>query len=137
MSLALPVHRQRVKGSRFGGSPSLSASAETRSRHAESHRQAALTCDFCRGAIARDERYRLVWESAFAGELVLAEMCCGCATKSFASRTARPDTLRLVQDVRHSAPGHRVAGFVAHGVLYLLIAVTFFLIVTLISSSAH
>jgi hypothetical protein len=28
-------------------------------------------------------------------------------------------------------------GFIAHGVLYLLIAVTFFVIVTLISSSAH
>jgi hypothetical protein len=42
-----------------------------------------------------------------------------------------------VQEVAPSAPGHRVVGFIVHGVLYLLIAVTFFLIVTLISSYAH
>jgi hypothetical protein len=36
-----------------------------------------------------------------------------------------------------SAPALKVAGVAARGVLYLLIAVAFFLIVTLISSSVH
>ena len=136
MSLDLPVHWQTVKGSRFRGSPSLSARAKAPRRDAESHPRAALTCDFCRSPLATGERHRLVWESSVAGELVLAESCGRCAT-SLGFRTTRPDALRLVQDAGPSAPAHRVVGFVAHGVLYVLIAVTFFLIVTLISASAH
>jgi hypothetical protein len=42
-----------------------------------------------------------------------------------------------VQEVRPSAAGPKVAGFIARGVIYLLIAVAFFLIVTLLSSYAH
>jgi hypothetical protein len=39
-----------------------------------------------------------------------------------------------VQEVRQSAAAPRVVGFIARGAVYLLIALTFFLIVTLISS---
>jgi hypothetical protein len=42
-----------------------------------------------------------------------------------------------VQEGRASALASKAVGFAARGVLYLLIAVAFFLIVTLISSSAH
>src|SRR5262249_12976552 len=100
--------------------------------------------DFCRGPLARGERHRLVWESGVAGELILAELCAGCATTWFDSRRSQADTLRLVQDCRASALSGRASalapkavGFAARGVLYLLIAVAIFLIVTLISSSAH
>jgi hypothetical protein len=99
-----------------------------------------LACDVCGHARTREERNRLVWESGFAGELILADLCSSCATKAagpYGLPTVRAGTLRLVQHVAPSAPDHRVVGFIAHGVLYLLIAVTFFVIVTLISSSAH
>jgi hypothetical protein len=46
------------------------------------------------------------------------------------------DAIRLVQEVSPSARPHRVVGFVARGAVYLLIALTFFLIVTAISSRA-
>jgi hypothetical protein len=94
-------------------------------------------CDFCRAALVRGERHRLVWDSAVAGELVLAELCAGCATRWFGPRRSQVDTLRLVQAGRASVPAPKAVGFAARGVLYLLIAVTFFLIVTVISSYAH
>jgi hypothetical protein len=142
VGLALLTDEPEIRGSRLGGSPSFpTALPKTRRGDAERRRRAAFTCDFCRSAFPRGERHRLVWESAVAGELVLAEICSRCAAKSFGSAhgasTSQPDTLRLVQAVESSAPAHRVVAFVAHGVLYLVIAVTFFLIVTLISSSAH
>ena len=141
MSLNLPVQGQTIRGSRFGGSPSFSAQRKTKPEAAESRRRAAPGCDFCGSALPRGERNRLVWNSAIAGELVLAEVCASCATRSFGStrdsRTSQPDTLRLVQEIAPSAPVRSVAGFIARGSVYLLIALTFFLIVTLISSSAR
>ena len=142
MSLNLPVHGQTIRGSRFGGSPSFSAQRETKPEAAESRRRAAPGCDFCGNALPRGERHRLVWESAaLASELVLAELCSRCAAEAFrsarGSRTARADALRLVQEVRPSATAPKIVGFIARGALYLLIALAFFLIVTLISSAAH
>jgi len=105
-----------------------------------SRRHAVLPCDFCRNAVAREERHRLVWDSGAAGELILAELCAGCATKFSGSRTSQLETVRLVQDARASVPASKVAGVArvaARGLLYLLIAVACFLIVTLVSSSAH
>jgi len=98
-------------------------------------------CDFCGGALRREERHRLIWESPFQAELVLADLCSRCATSSetllelYGGRGR--ESIALVQEVRPSARPHRVVGFVARGALYLLIALTFFLIVTRISSAAH
>jgi hypothetical protein len=97
-------------------------------------------CDFCRGALRREERHRLIWESQSA-ELVLADLCSRCATRAeillelYGGRGRK--SIALVQEARPSARPHRVVGFVARGALYLLIALAFFLIVTLISSAAH
>jgi hypothetical protein len=44
------------------------------------------------------------------------------------------ESIALVKEVRPSVSPHRVVGLVARGALYLLIALTFFLIVTMISS---
>lgn len=88
----------------------------------------------------RGERHRLVWESPVAAGLVLADLCSRCTTSAdtllelYAGRDR--ESIALVQEVRPSARPHRLAGFVARGALYLLIALTFFLIVTLISSRA-
>jgi hypothetical protein len=131
--------------SRFGGSPSFSPRHSEVARHpedAESRRRAAPACDFCRSALPRDERHRLVWESAaLATELILADLCSRCATEAFGSargsRSVRPDELRLLQEVRPPARPHRVVGFIARGAVYLLVAAAFFLIVTLIGSYAR
>jgi hypothetical protein len=98
-------------------------------------------CDFCRGALRREERHRLIWESPFQAELVLADLCSRCATRAdtllklYGGRGR--ESIALVQNIRPSARPHRVVGFVARGAVYLLIALTFFLIVTLVSSRAR
>jgi hypothetical protein len=138
VALDLLAHTQEMRGSRSGGSPVPAAQPRRQREVAEPGKHAARhACDFCRSALARGERHRLVWESAVAGELVLAELCAACATRSFGSRRSQVDTLMLVQDGRGSALALKVAAFAARGGLYLLIAVAFFLIVTLISSSVH
>jgi hypothetical protein len=97
-------------------------------------------CDFCQGALRREERHRLVWETPSA-ELVLADLCRRCATSAgtllelYGGRGR--EAIALVQEVRPSARSHRVVGFLARGALYLLVALAFFLIVTLISSAAR
>jgi hypothetical protein len=68
-------------------------------------------------------------------------VCGHCADKAFGSargsQAARADALRLVQEVRPSATAPKIVGFIARGAVYFLVGVTFFLIVTLISSYAH
>jgi hypothetical protein len=101
-----------------------------------------LTCDVCGCARIRDERYRLVWTSDPATRLVLAELCRGCAT--FADPLLvlyggqGRDAIRLVEESRAAprprAPQLRALGFTARGILYLLIAIASFLLVTLVTS---
>jgi hypothetical protein len=135
----LAVHAQETRGSRFGGSPSLAAQPKTEPEAAEPSRPAGPACDFCRDALSREERHRLVWESPSA-ELVLADLCRRCATGAgtllelYGGRGR--EAIALVQEVRPSARPHRVVGFFARGAVYLLIALMFFVIVTLISSRA-
>lgn len=103
------------------------------------------TCDVCGGARSRDERIRLIWQSALAGDLVLAELCRRCAAQSdlilemYGGRGR--NAIRVAREVRTSTPPaaqrHPALGLIARGVLYLLVALAFFLIVTLISSRAQ
>jgi hypothetical protein len=141
--MRLDLHPGAERSGR-AASAALPLPAQPRMNETISHAPRAPLCDFCRSALARGERNRLVWDSGVAGELVLAELCAGCATRFFGSRRSQVDILRLVQDRRASALAGRASalapkavGFAARGVLYLLIAVAFFLIVTTISSSAH
>jgi hypothetical protein len=99
----------------------------------------APSCDFCRGALRTGERHRLVWENPeLAAELILADLCSACASAYGSDpQSARADALRLVQEVRPSATAPKIVGLIARGAVYFLVAVTFFLIVTLISSYAH
>jgi hypothetical protein len=100
-------------------------------------------CDFCGSAGLRGERHRFVWGSPVATELVLAELCNHCAShadgllKLYGGHGRH--AIRLVQEARSkqpTVPRHRVSGAIARGLLYLLIALAAFLIVTLISSAA-
>jgi hypothetical protein len=101
-----------------------------------------LTCDVCGHARTRDERHRLVWERDPAIHLVLAELCRHCAAFAdplleFHGGRGR-DAIRLVRETRVAPPPRtlkpRVLAYAARGILYLLIAVGFFLLVTLVTS---
>lgn len=101
-----------------------------------------LVCDVCRSAPSRNERHRLVWECDPGTPLVLAELCRDCAT------LADPlielyggfgrEAISLAQEIRASPPPPsvqpRIFGYTARGVLYLLIAVASFVLVTLVTA---
>jgi hypothetical protein len=140
MKLDLPPTEERE--SRFGGSPPCSVRHPEFAWHlgdAESRPRAAPACDFCRRNLPRGERHRLLWESAaLDSELILADLCSRCATAyGSGSRSARPTAVRLLQEVRPSAASPKVAGVIACGAFYLLIAFAFFFIVTLTASYAR
>jgi hypothetical protein len=137
--LAPPRYMRRVQQAvpaRPGSQPGGADSRQTAKRP---------VCDFCGSPRARDEHHRLVWESTFATELVLAELCSRCAAQ--ADRLLEMhggrgrDAISLARPARGSAlpttPRQRAFGFLARGLLYLLVALAFFFIVTLITSRAR
>lgn len=101
-----------------------------------------LACDVCGYARAPDERHRLVWGSDRAPQLVFAELCRDCATfvdqllELYAGRSR--DGIQLVEQILASSPPRtehrRVLLYTARGMLYLLIAIASFLVVTLVTS---
>jgi hypothetical protein len=101
-------------------------------------------CDFCRRPRVSEERHRLVWASTPSNELVLAELCGPCAARSdqlieMYGGHGR-NAISLMQPLgvpRSTVPAHRAFGFVGRGLLYLLIALAFFVVVTLITSRAR
>jgi hypothetical protein len=104
-----------------------------------------LACDVCGRARTRDERHRLIWERDPATRLVLAELCRGCATiadpllELYGGRGG--DAIRLVQEIRASPSPRRVQprvlGYTTCGILYLVIAISSFLLVTLVTSGGR
>ena len=107
---------------------------------------ARAECDFCGGPFAPGERHRLVWHGP--SQLILAHACGRCANRSNAllkryggrgrdaitfMRDGRPAARQLGASARASG----ALALAARGVVYLLIAVAFFLIVTLIGSQAR
>ena len=101
-----------------------------------------LACDVCGYARTPHERHRLVLGSDHATELVFAELCRDCATlvdqllELYAGRSR--DAIKLVQEILASSPPRtvqpRVLVYTARGMLYLLIAIASFLLVTLVTS---
>jgi hypothetical protein len=99
-------------------------------------------CDICAAPRSRRERWRLVWNSGVDGDLVLAELCARCASESeqllaiYGGRDR--DAIRLTRD--GSAPGaepavaRRVGGMFVRGLVYVLIAVAAFVVVTLVTA---
>jgi hypothetical protein len=111
------------------------------------HRQSStcLVCDVCGSARPRDERHRLVWERDPGTRLVLAELCRGCAAGAdpllqlYGGRGR--EAIRLVAEIRVSPPARkappRVFGYAARGIVYVLIAMAAFVLVTLATSGVR
>jgi len=121
VSLALLTREPNTRESRPGGSPSLSTPS----------------CDFCGKSLVRSERPRLVWRSQPATELILADLCRGCATEaeSLVDRCGGHGraAIALVDEALPARP-HRLFIPIERGALYVFVGLTFFLIVTLLSS---
>ena len=98
----------------------------------------AAVCDLCGGARIRSERTRLIWDAGSGNELVLAELCRDCAAEPEAVlatygahshgalRVIRADKL----PEREAAPAHAIRGMVLRGLLYVLLALAAFVVVT-------
>jgi type VI protein secretion system component VasF len=84
----------------------------------------------------------LVWDSGRGGELVLAELCARCAGQAdelvtvFGGRGR--EAMRLTQRVAVSraerTPVRRVGGVMVRGVVYVLVAVVAFLVITFLTA---
>jgi hypothetical protein len=85
-----------------------------------------------------------VWDTGLGDELVLAELCRGCANGAAGLLNLYGghgrETIRLTQAApvatTDSGPVRSVGGMLARGLVYLLIAVAGFLLVTLVTSQS-
>jgi hypothetical protein len=138
MRLELPARAERP-----GRAASAALPPEEQVRVGADHRPTSshLACDVCGRARTRDERHRLVWNGDPATRLVLAELCRDCAAfadpllKLYGGRGR--DAIRLVQEIYATRPPTvkpRGLAYTARGMLYLLIALASFLLVTLVTS---
>lgn len=110
--------------------------------HSRDDAASAVVCDVCGALRERRERRRLVWNSELGGDLVLADLCARCAGQSdqflemYGGRGR--DAVRLTQEGLISAiervPVRRVGGMIMRGLVYVLIAVAAFVVVTLVTS---
>lgn|SRR5215207_324499 len=103
---------------------------------------AVAACDLCGAPRANGERRRFVWDSGLHGDLVLADLCSRCARQAdrllelYGGRDR--NALRVTQGDRVPAPEattvRRVGGMVVRGLLYVLIALAAFVVVTFVTS---
>jgi hypothetical protein len=101
---------------------------------------AGAACDVCGAALRRGERRRIVWDTGLGGDVVLADLCRRCAADGDRllelyggqGRSA----MRLTQPVAAEEPGlvQRVSAMLMRGVLYALIALAVFFVVTFVTS---
>jgi hypothetical protein len=102
----------------------------------------AAVCDVCGAPRARGERRRLVWDSGIGGDLVLADLCGRCAARGDRLLELHGghgrNAMRLTQADAVSAPelgpAWKVGGVAVRGLLYLLIALASFLVVTFVTA---
>lgn len=98
-------------------------------------------CDVCGQPRARGERRRLVWHNV-GGDLVLADLCALCAGQSdrilemYGGRGRA--AVGLVQELSPAAveraPVRRVGGMAVRGLVYVLIALATFVLVTFVTA---
>ena len=103
---------------------------------------APASCDICGGPRTRFERQRLIWDAGPGDQLILAELCRDCATRPDAlleaygvrSHGALKITRADVVSVPESPPARAIGGVVVRGLLYVLIALAAFVLVTALTS---
>jgi hypothetical protein len=103
---------------------------------------APAACDLCGGVRNRSERTRLIWDAGSGDELVLAELCRQCAAhpeavlEAYGARShgALRVTRAEAPPEREAAPAHAIRGVVLRGLLYVLLALAAFVVVTAITS---
>jgi hypothetical protein len=105
-------------------------------RDSERGRATALVCDFCRSTRSPLERHRVVWITPVGGELVLADLCSRCAANADRILDLHGghgrEALTVFSEKRIAqVPAARTLGRI---VVYLLVALGSFIVVTLISS---
>jgi hypothetical protein len=103
---------------------------------------ATPACDFCGAACTRSQRRRLMWKAEGGDELVLADLCARCG--AHADRLLDVYGGRGRASMRLTGPGtpdaiplalvRRASGALMRAVVYVLIALAVFFIVTLITS---
>lgn len=101
----------------------------------------AAWCDICGRPRERDERRRLVWDSGLGDDVVLADLCLRCATQVddfldlYGGRGRQ--AIRLVQTETRSArpttATRKLGGVAVRSLVYLLIGLASFLVVTLVT----
>jgi hypothetical protein len=92
----------------------------------------------CGGARERSERHRLVWDAGLGAELVLAELCGRCAGRPgrllevYGGRghDALKITSTRVHAARAAKPQHTTRGIILRGLVYVLVALAAFVVVT-------
>lgn len=110
--------------------------------HSQDAAMSAAGCDVCGALLSRGERRRLVWNSGPGGDLVLAELCARCASQPdrllerYGGRGR--DALRITQEtsaaVVEPAPMRRAGDMIVRALVYVLIALATFFVVTLVTS---
>jgi hypothetical protein len=99
-------------------------------------------CDFCGAPLVRGDRRRLIWDSGVGGDLVLADLCSPCANKATRlldsygghGRNAIRLTQAAVVSAAETTPLQRAGGILVRSLLYALIALVAFVLVTLVTS---
>jgi hypothetical protein len=111
---------------------------ERRSEYERGSAAAAVVCDLCGSARSPRERNRVVWATDGGDELVLADLCSHCAGDAdrvldhYGERGR--EALTVIKETRIEPIGSARAPRLARVLVYLLVGLASFFIVTLISS---
>jgi hypothetical protein len=116
----------------------LEMSEEPRREARHDSTAALLACDMCGSARSPSERHRILWATGADEELVLAELCGRCAADGERLLDRYGGRGRVALRVNTEAPVEPVRSArqprAARVLVYLLVALASFIIVTLISS---
>jgi hypothetical protein len=98
----------------------------------------AVVCDLCRSARSPHERHRLVWSVGAGNDIVLADLCSRCAANAdrlldLCGGHGR-EALTIVSERRIAPARAARTRTIGRILLYLLVALVSFILVTLISS---
>jgi hypothetical protein len=131
-------HDRKSRASKVRNANDANTTRSRKRADGSDFRARAIACDFCGSPHSSFERQRVVWSSGSETELVLAELCSRCAAD--AGRLLDlygghgRNTIRLTRGRRVAAVHATRAARLTHALVYLLVALAAFVLVTLISS---